>query len=203
MVNKMLLVVLTLLATQVQGQNGYVKLENDSTLIGFLRHYTSSSHGHQGIEVWRTKKDKSPIRIPKRDIYEYAIKKDTFKVFHQFRPYVHSKTVIELIDARLESRGKVNLYTIDRYLVEPKSSFRGGMPATAAPVEITFGESPIIYILEDSRTAFISCLPQKHEMLIEVLKDFFPERYIAKYIEVEGKINYNTISKFVSLYNSK
>ena len=198
---KIFFLVLTLLATQAQGQNGYVKLEKDSTLIGFLRHYTSSSDGHQGIEVWRTKKDKSPIRIPRRDIYEYAVKKDTFKVFHQFRPYAHSKTVIELIDARLESRGKVNLYTIDRYLVEPKGSFIGGVPA--APEEITFGESPIIYILEDSRTAFISCLPQKREMLIEVLKDFFPERYIAKYIEVEGKINYNTISKFVSLYNSK
>ena len=68
-------IILNLSVCHLFAQNGYVRLGNDSTIIGYLKYYTSIKDGHPGIEVWRTKKDKEPIRIPKWQIDEYAIKR--------------------------------------------------------------------------------------------------------------------------------
>lgn len=89
------LIILILLTTQIWGQNGYVKLDNDSTVIGYLRYYVSTKDGHRGIELWRTKSDKNPLKIPKWIINEYAIKNDTFKVLHQFKPFPETKTFLK------------------------------------------------------------------------------------------------------------
>jgi hypothetical protein len=59
------------------------------------------------------------------------------------------------------------------------------------------------YILEDKQTGYLRALPSKKEKLLESLADFFPEKYIAKYEEVKGKIKYKSIPALVELYNSK
>ena len=82
-----ILIALTLLVHSTWGQNGYVKLNNDSTLVGYLKYYHSIQDGSLGIEFWQTKKDKNPRKISRQVIDEYAIKKDTFKVLHQFKPF--------------------------------------------------------------------------------------------------------------------
>ncbi|WP_276374931.1 hypothetical protein [Chryseolinea sp. H1M3-3] len=185
------------------GQNGYIKLQNDSTLTGYLRYYTSIKDGHQGIEFWRTKKDKEPLKISKQRINEYAIKKDTFKVLHQFTPFPDNETFFEIVDAKLKSSGKINLYIIDNYQnVNRVSTYTGGgiIPAI---VDESLGNYTYIYILEDKETGFLKALPSKREKLLESLADFFPEKYIKKYDEVKGKVNYRSVPALVKLYNSK
>lgn len=114
-IKKLVLIVLTLISSEVFAQNGYVKLDNDSTVVGFLKYYVSIKDGHQGIELWRTKNDNEPLKIPRWKIDEYAIKSDTFKVLRQFRPFQENETYFEMVDAKLKSRGKVNLYIIENY----------------------------------------------------------------------------------------
>ena len=185
------------------GQNGYIKLDNDSTLVGYLRYYVAIKDGHQGIELWRTKKDREPLKIPKRTINEYAIKKDTFKVLHQFKPFHDSQTYFELVDAKLKSRGKVNLYVVENYQnVNRVSTYtEGGL--IPAIIDESLGNHTYMYILEDKETGFLKALPSKKEKLKESLMDFFPEKYIIKYDEVRGELNYKSIPDLVKLYNSK
>ncbi|GCC51250.1 hypothetical protein SanaruYs_14710 [Chryseotalea sanaruensis] len=199
----LLLIALTALTTDLFGQIGYVKLDNDSTITGYLRYYVSNKDGHQGIELWRTKKDKDPLKIPKRIINEYAIKKDTFKVLHQFKPFHDSETYFEMVDAKLKSSGKVNLYFIKNNQNAMMVGMYTGGGLVPALITVSLGGYDYMYILEHNETGFLKALPSKKERLSEALMDFFPERYILKYQEVKGEIKYNTIYDLVKLYNSK
>lgn len=199
-----LLVILTVSATHLFGQNGFVVLNNDSTLTGFLKPYISVNDGHRGIEFWRTKKDKSPRRIPKSNIAAYAIKKDTFKVLHQFKPFHDDETYFELVEAKRLSKGKVNLYIIDNYqsaAMKVYSSAGGGVIPTV--VFMSLGNYSFIYILEDEKFGIVRALPSEKGTLKETLAEFLPERYITKYGEVKGKVNYRHVPDMITLYNSK
>lgn len=197
------LIVLVISTLSVFGQNGYVKLDNDSTLNGYLRYYVSNKDGHQGIELWRTKRDKNPLKIPKQRINEYAIKKDTFKVLHQFRPFHDSETYYELVDAKLKSSGKVNLYLIKNNQNAMMVGMYTGGGLVPVLITVSLGGYDYMYILEDKQTSFLKALPSKKEKLFEALLEFFPERYIRKYQEVKGEIRYNSVYDLVKLYNSK
>jgi hypothetical protein len=59
-------------------QNGYIKFNRDSILRGYIRIVTLKVNQETVLEYWETKSDKNPIHIRKKDIEEYAIKKDTF-----------------------------------------------------------------------------------------------------------------------------
>lgn len=192
-----------LVTTKVLGQNGYVKLDNDSILIGYLRHYVSTNDGHQGIEFWKTKTDKNPIKIPKLKIDEYAIKRDTFKVLHQFKPFHDSETYFEMIDAKLKARGKIDLYVIENYQNVGRVSTYTGGGLIPAIIDANLGNVSFIFILEDKASGFLKALPSKKAKLRETLMEFFPEKYITKYSEFKGEISYKSIPDLVKLYNSK
>ena len=201
---KILLTVLLAMTLSVSSaQNGYVILDNDSTITGFLKYYTSIHDGEPGIELWKTKTDKNPRRIPKRLIAEYAIKKDTFKVFYQFQPFHDSDAYFELVEGKLESRGKINLYIITNYPASNRISTYTGGGIVPGILDEAMGNHAHLYVLENNSTGFYKGLPAKKEKLQEALLDFFPDRYISKYAEVNGEIKYKTIPEFVKLYNSK
>ena len=185
------------------GQNGYIKIGDDSTLVGYLRYYVSSKDGHQGIELWRTKKDKAPLKIPKRLITEYAIKRDTFRILHQFKPFHDTQTYFELLEAKLQTRGKVNLYIIENYQNANRVSTYTGGGIIPAIIDESLGNYSYFYILEDSKTGFLKAIPSKNKNLKEALMDFFPEKYITKYDEVKGELKYRSVPDLVKLYNSK
>jgi hypothetical protein len=180
-----------------------VKLKNDSILIGYLRYYVSIKDGHQGIEFWRTKKDKHPQKIPKRTIDEYAIKKDTFKVLHQFKPFHDAQTYFEIVDAELTISGRVNLYLIKKYQDSYSVNFYNSGGVGPPILHVNPGNYTYIYILEDKESGFLKALPSNRVELKETLRNFFPEKYIAKYEEVKSKIDYKSIPNLVKLYNSK
>lgn len=195
-----LLLIILFVATAVNAQNGYIKLRDDSTLVGFLRPYTSVFDGHQGIEFWRTKKDKSPLQIPKRKIEEYAIKKDTFKIFHQFKPFHDSQIYFEMIDAKLETGGKVCLYRIDDPQ-NPTSPYLTGGLVPAMIIE--FKDVDQIYVLAADDGQNIMALPFKKEKLTEALMDFYSEDLILEYIKLNGTITYKKIPELVKYFNAR
>lgn len=198
-----LVVILTVSATHLFGQNGFVILNNDSTLTGFLKPYISAKDGHQGIEFWRTKKDKSPRRIPKSNIAAYAIKKDTFKVLHQFKPFPDDPAYFELVEAKRLSKGKVNLYIIENYKSAMMVPAYTGGGAVTMIVFVSLGGYTSMYILEDEKFGIVRALPSEKGTLKETLAEFLPERYITKYGEVKGKVNYKHVPDMIMLYNSK
>ena len=186
---------------QLWGQNGYVRLENESIVTGYLRYYTPINDVNRGIEVWRTKKDKNPLKISRHTVSEYAIEKDTFKVLHRFRPFEKGSTYFELVDAKLKKSGKVNLYFIDNSQNSVSTYTGGGL--LPALIDESIGNQPYIYVLEDKATGFYKALPSKKDKLKEALIEFFPERYVVRYGEVKGEIKYKSIPALVELYNSK
>lgn len=198
-----ILIVLTLLTHRTWAQNGYVKLDNDSTLVGYLKYYHSIKDGSWGIEFWQTKNDKAPRKISRDVIDEYAIKKDTFKVLHQFKPFTATQTFFEVVDAKLKSSGKVNLYIIEDYSNANRVSTYTGGGLIPALIDESLGNHTYMYILEVEKIEFLRALPSKKEKLMEALMDFFPERYVLKYAEVNGEIKYKDVPDLVKLYNSK
>jgi hypothetical protein len=208
------LVVLTCLATTVAAQQGYVVNEADSTFAGYVRFYRSSVDGEQGIEVWKTKRDKHPRKFAMEAITEYAIKNDTFKVFHQYRPFPDKELFFEVMEAKILMRGKVNLYEIKYYqknvgvyvTVGMLGGAVGGAVGGALGGGVGRHSTPVhAYVLEHKKTGFLEAIQPREKELEEPLKNFFPEAYVTKYAEVkgDGKIKYDAIPEMVKLYNSK
>ncbi len=166
-------------------QKGYIRLDNDSVVFGFVRFYLSHDDGQRWVEVWKTKTDKKPFKTLNSHVIGYALKKDTFKVLRDFKPFQNRGLYYKTVDAKLVASGKINLYSF-------YETTSGGFGAPMSSVEY--------FILEDNETKFLKALPSADK---EVLFEFFPQRYVSKYEEVKGKIKYKNIPDLVKLYNSK
>jgi hypothetical protein len=210
-----LCIILTCMGSAVAAQQGYVINEDDSTFSGYVRFYRGSVDEEPGIEVWKTKTDKSPRRFPMTTITEYAIKKDTFKVLHQYRPFPDKELFFEVMEARIVMHGKVNLYEIEYYQKSvgvyvtvgaiTAGVGTGGVPGGIRGAGMPRNKPVHAYVLEHKKTGFLEAIQPREKELEEPLKNFFPEGYIAKYAEVKGKgkIKYDAIPDMVKLYNSK
>jgi hypothetical protein len=204
------LILLILTAELATAQNGYIKLkDSDSTLVGFIRRYIPTTDAPHGLEFWRNKKDKTPLRIPKTEIYEFAIKTDTIRVLHQFKPFDEVQTFYEYIEAKLVTRGKVTLLVVTDFS-DPESISRltGGGVAPAIldatvgyTVEKVMNMHSRMYVLEN-RNGFSAVAPQR-ERLKETLLDYFPDKFVEKYEATFGEINYRTLDEMVRFYNSR
>jgi len=75
----------------VLGQNGYIILNNDSIVHGYLKIVNWGAE----IELWKTLKDKNPSRFKRLSLKEYAIKKDTIRIFQDI---VTSSVFLDNID---------------------------------------------------------------------------------------------------------
>lgn len=201
---KILGVALLFVALQAAGQNGYVILnESDSIITGYLKSFRAVSNGEDGIEVWRNKRDKSPLKVLKSQLFEYAIKDDTFRVFQEYKPFHTTDTYFDVVDAKLISRGKINLFIIEHYVNHQRISTYTGGGLIPAIIDANMGNFDYMYILEHNTTGNLRALSSKRETLWETLRDFFPDQYLIKYEEVKGPIKYQTIPALVKLYNSK
>ena len=195
------------------GQNGYIiTAQKDTTIFGYIKRYTSISDGHRGLELWKDKRDKNPFRIPLNNIFEYAINKDTFRILHDNEAYENGDIYLELIDAKLLSRGKVNLFIIDDIKNQSRqSALRDDKNYPYSPLDghtrvmrdQLQGHYTYIYILQDNETGYTKTLPSNKEKLNKVLHGFFSENYLKKYNEYKGEITYKSVQLLVTLYNSK
>lgn len=195
-------ILLIALGFSAHAQNGYVKVSSDSILIGFVKRYTSHMDGSKGLEVWRAKNDPHPIRIKMSSIYEYAIKKDTFRILYDFTPFVREDVYFESVEARVISTGKFTLLKIEGYRNPNSVSLYTGGGLIPALIDLGLENYSYMYILEEPGNDYIRALPGKQEKLLEVLKDFFPERYLVRYRQEYGDITYSKVPALVKLYNS-
>lgn len=199
----LLLIILVLVGFNLFGQNGYVKVSRDSTIIGFIKRYTSHMDGSRGLEVWRTKKDSQPIRVKMSSIYEFAIKKDTFRILYDFSPFASENIYFEFVEAQIISTGKVTLLKIDALSDLKRGTQSIMINSGGGPVSVmTFRNDNFTYVLEEPVTDYLQALPYEQQKLFEVLKDFFPERYLIRYKEEKGAITYSEVPALVKLYNS-
>lgn len=67
-------------------QKGYVKISEDSIIEGYVRYRTPLKNGEREIELWRSKKDKHPLRFLESDLLEYSLGNEIIKVDKNVRP---------------------------------------------------------------------------------------------------------------------
>lgn len=194
------LILLMLIVVVSYGQNGYVKLSNDSIVAGYLRPYVSYMDGHQGIELWRTKKDKSPLKIPKAKISEYAIKKDTTALFRDFYPFEGEEYHVESIEAIvLISKGKVKLYsaTLGDYKKELMV-----LPSTTG-MSATYGKVPYsIYIVKDEENNLIGIKSDRSSFLKTIQRIIVKDKELLKRVENE-ELKFKDTEQIIRIYNLK
>ena len=199
-----------IISISVCAQNGYVKLYNsDSVAKGYIRYYYPAN-GLRGIEIWRNKNDKHPLRFGMEMISEYSFKRDTFKVFRNYTPFQESKVYIDFAIAKVISRAKISLYEIKDFEKPNKNNITGFIPKVDDNffvrdklVPIYGNDTPLLYILEDRSNGYIKAISIQEDKMKQVLSEFLPEKYLIKYEEVKGKIRYKDIPDLVKLYNSK
>lgn len=61
-------------------QDGYVKLNSDSLIEGCVRYKISPQTGKRVVELWRTKRDRHPLRFHENELYEYSTGAETVRV---------------------------------------------------------------------------------------------------------------------------
>jgi hypothetical protein len=162
-------------------QNGYVILnERDAPIIGYLKYFHAISDGQQGIEVWKTKKDKDPLQLKMSQIFEYAIKKDTFRILHNFKPFPRTSTYFDIVEGEIVARGKVNLLLIKNYQNPSRVSTYTGGGLIPAIIDESMANYSYMYVLEDP-SGYLRAVSPKDEQFKDALLDFFPEGFISKY----------------------
>ena len=183
-------------------QNGYIQLlDGDSVLTGFVRRVTDKSHG-EALEFWKTKYDKNPRRILKDDIHEYAVKKDTFRILHNFQPFADEGVYFERVEAAVRHGKRINVMLVFYTNPDAVSTYTGGGLLFGA-IDAVNKNYPYIYLLEDSSGGLPRAIPSKGEEYMDALKEFFPARYLERYAEENGPIKYKNIPKVAELFNSK
>lgn len=197
---KTLLIILSLFTFELYGQIGYIKLNNDSIIVGYLRRYVSHMDGRQGIELWRTKKDKHPLKISKDAISEYAIKKDTFAILRNFYPFEGEDYQVESIEAEvLISKGKVKLYFAT--LPDYKNNLIMGPSATGGMT--SYGQSLYsIYIVKNTENNLIGIKDEKDKLFKTIQSIIGDDKELVKRVE-NGELKYKDTEQIIRIYNKK
>jgi hypothetical protein len=183
------------------GQKGYVKLENGSILSGYLRFQINRNNGEREIELWKTKKDKSPEVYSYYDLIEYGYKKDTFRILKNFYPYEDKdKPYFSCIEAKVICRGKIDLLLLNNDSEFKVTSITGGglIPAI---VDQSLGNTGIMYVLFDNSSNYASAVRNKDEFYASV-KDFIEDDYSLLRSIYQKELKYKDIRKIVEMYNS-
>jgi hypothetical protein len=186
---------------KVIAQNGYVILnESDAVIVGYLKYFHAIRDGEQGIEVWETKKDRVPLQLRMSQIFEYAMKKDTFRVLQNFKPFPKSSIYFGIVEAEILARGKVNLLLIRNYQNPSRVSTYTGGGLIPAIIDESMGNYSYMYLLED-RSGYLRAVSPKDKELKEVLSDFFPDGYLNRYASPQA-IRYKDLPDLVKAYNT-
>lgn len=193
---------LLLINTKSIAQFGYVKLGKDSILKGYIKPFRTAADSKDGLEVWKTKSDKKPIKILKVNIQEYAIGKDTVKVLHDFEPFSGEDLYFQNADATYTSRGKINLLTIKDYRNFALIARQMPLPVGLYIVFKRVGKFPFIYVLE-TKSGLIKAMPSENAELHQALLDFFPESFLQRYEKEKKEIKYKNLPELIEFYNSK
>lgn len=196
----LLLFFLSILVNVSNAQYGYIITEDGSVKNGFIKYQRNFHAGHLEIELWKTKNDKAPKRYPLAGLKEYAIKKDTFRVVREFRPFEEVEHSIELIELKIINRGHLNLYETKEQL-EKKSwilsrdydleyEFDGSY-------KVVNRQAAKTYIIDDHKGNFFAVDPDNFE---DDLSEFLNFEKLSKEVTTK-KFKYKHIPELIELYN--
>jgi hypothetical protein len=190
-----LFVCISALSVVACAQNGYIKFNKNQLVSGYVKvHNASQVHEHQ-IEISDNKDHIDPKRYHKKDIIEYAINGDTFKILKKFFPYDIEEIYYELIDAKVIQSGNVSLLQIHNSY----STLDEGLFATLhdqSPSQV-----PYFYVLQDSKENYTRGVPTKKEKFKQVLGEFFSDESIVAYENEHGSLHFRDLQKIVTFCN--
>jgi hypothetical protein len=194
-----LLVVLVLHSTAL-AQNGYVKFYKHSITKGYVKIREAEKIHEQVIEFGLSENDPSPKHFHKKDILEYAIHTDTFRILKDFYPYEVSEIYFDLVEAKVIQSGKVSLLRIDNahHLIRQA----GATEASADFHDESVTKVPHMYVLHDADNDYVRGIPSKKEKFDLVIPDFFSEEELAEYTKAHGKPHYKDLEKMVMFYRN-
>jgi hypothetical protein len=197
----------SLLSAGAVAQNGYIKLSDDSVQTGYIRYVTSVKNGEQLIEFWKTKTDKAPVKFHKKEIVEYAIKKDTFLILKNFQPFEGEDIFFEAVDARIMKSGKVQLLRANNPYYNANNMIPVPVPGagTVFVVSLALGGKianiPTVDVLRESGNDYMRGVPVNRAMFEEVVRDFIPEETIRSFVERFGPVSFKNLKELVAFYN--
>jgi hypothetical protein len=175
----------------VNAQNGYIKFSKHQKVEGYVSIHKSEKANEHQVEIKLDKNDTIPKRYHKRDIHEYAINSDTFRILKKFYPYDIEAVYYELIDAKVLVSGKVSLLQVhNSYTNLDKGMFSAYHGASPSQV-------PYFYVLEDEENDYHQAVPSRKEKFRGAVAEFFNEEVIAEYEKLHGTLHYKDIEKFV------
>jgi len=188
---------LLLLGGSALAQNGYIKFKNNQIATGFIKvHYAATAHEHQ-VELSLSSNDPNPKRYHKKDILEYAIHKDTFRILKEFYPYEVEQIYYEVIDAKVIHSGKISLLEIhNSFTTLDKGLFEALHDQNPSQV-------PYFYVLQDIESGYVRGVPSKKGKFREVLKEFYSDEILAAYEKEHGAIHFKDLEKFVVFGNQR
>lgn len=163
MKNLYVAVILLFVVGNADAQNGYIRLTNDSVLTGYIKHVLSIKDNEHVLEFWRTKNDKSPRRFMRSDVLDYAIKKDTFRILKNFKPFDSEELFIHNLDAKVIESGRMELLRIaNPYYKSPPPVYPVGNGVGGGAISVSvrlFKQSPenipTIFILHTDRKSVV------------------------------------------------
>ncbi|HYC85596.1 MAG TPA: hypothetical protein VEB86_10255 [Chryseosolibacter sp.] len=181
---------------QASAQDGYIKFRNNQLVTGKVKvHYAASVHEHQ-VEITPAGDEANPKRYHKKDISEYAIHKDTFRILKEFYPYEVEEIYYELIDAKVLRSGKVSLLQIhNSYTSLDKGLFETLHDQN--PSQVSY-----FYVLQDTESNFVKGVPSKKDKFKLVLQEFFSEEVLAAYEKAHGPVHFRDLEKLVAFSNT-
>jgi hypothetical protein len=196
---KRYLTIIALIAVclQAKGQNGYIKFSKNNVVKGFVKvHQSASTHEHH-VELATSKDDVKPKRFHKKDIMEYAIHQDTFRILKDFYPYEVESIYYEVIDAKVLRSGKISLLQVHNSF----TSLDKGLFQTLhdqSPSQV-----PYFYVLQDTEANYTRGVPSKKEKFKLLVTEFFPEETLIAYEKTHGPVHFKDLEKLVVFHNQQ
>jgi hypothetical protein len=191
------MLVLILTAYPSFSQNGYIKFNRHQKAEGYVSVFNNAHvHEHQ-VEIRTSPDDRNPKRYHKKDIMEYAIKGDTFRILKKFYPYEIEEIFYELVDAKVIHAGKVSLLQVhNSYTSLDKGLFSTYHDQNPSQVEY-------FYVLQDEEGSYKRGVPSKKDKFRPVLLEFFSDEAVAEYEKEYGGVHFRDLEKLVKFCNAR
>jgi hypothetical protein len=180
--------------TLTYSQIGYILTEDSVKKVGLLKYRTNFNTGVSELELWKTYNDKNPQGFPINSLKEYAIEKDTFKIFKFFLPYERKGLVVDLVISKVISGGKVNLYST--FDIESEHSLAVSLGTYGAQY---YKQSIESYILDDNKGYILAI--DKEYFKDDLSRFIGDNNQLMNELVLMKKFSYKKIAKLIKRYN--
>ncbi len=196
--------IFTLFYSSINAQNGYVKLLSNLTINGFIKQNRSIETGELEIEVWLTKKDKTPKTYRLSDITEYAIKKDTFRILTNFYPFEDNDLHFDIVRAKIIQKGKVDLLILNPDITLTFSNAMGGglIPALIDENLSNYNYNGSIFILSCESKNLLGSVSHQKDEFVNTMKKYFNDDYNLMKKIIDREYKFKHLKTIVKKYNN-